>query len=172
MSQSEQSGNTSTGKVEDWKLALIAKRAVKLRFRGADLDDAIQHAVLSLRDFKYDPHNSRRASEPTALSGWIDYVLLPYRRAQKRAKDRCERYAALQTTLVEGKNVELCDDVQNAIKTLPEFGRKVCELICAGLEVRDLPTALNRPMSEVFSAILSVRRHFIELGLNEWLYEK
>lgn len=157
------------GSLDETKLEIVVRRAIAFGFEAGDLDDAIQLAIIKLQSFQYVPES--RISEACTVAVWADHAFLNFRRGEKRITDRQEKYAQLQPRVTRDSNPNLSADVRGAIATLSEFDQKVCALIGAGVKKRELKTQLNCTQADLWNTMLNVRQRFIELGINEWIYE-
>jgi len=74
--------NRYNGVLEGWKVLLIRARARRLKFRGQDLDEAVQEVALALIDFRFDSAHPSQASEQTAsdavMQPWMTTELLEH----------------------------------------------------------------------------------------------
>ncbi|MCA9028405.1 MAG: sigma-70 family RNA polymerase sigma factor [Planctomycetaceae bacterium] len=169
--------------VEPWKLELVRKRARRMGFQAADIDDAVQEIYFELLDFKYDPAGANAATEETVVTRLIDNRLRMMRRKETRYQNRLEEIhhaarPAIHTTVDEPDErqepaYEECPsavlDVRDALTSLDAPERVVCKLLGEGNTIRDVARILGCSQTTVRTHVDKIREQFSELGLHLWV---
>ena len=164
--------------IDRWKLDLVRARAVRLGFRGADLDDVQQDILIEVLSFRFQPERANGANERTALVSLIDRRLLMARRQQRRYQQRLDRIqqwtnpedAALdveQATHEEHTGRRL--DIGEMLATLTPEDRVLCSALAAGESIDAIAHRLECSWHTVKRCIERLRKHLIEKGVDGYV---
>ena len=169
--------------VEQWKLELIRKRARRMGFQEANVDDAVQEIFIELMDFKYDPAASNTATEQTVVTQLIDNRLRMMRRSESRYQKRLEEMheaacPAVHASIDEQderrepayeENPGTVLDVRDALSSLDAPEREVCQLLGEGNSINEVARILGCSQTTVRTHVVKVRERFTELGVHLWI---
>jgi RNA polymerase sigma factor (sigma-70 family) len=165
--------------IEPWKLHLALARMKAMRIRGQDLQDMMQELALPLIQFRYDPATADGATAETILCNTINSRLRQIRRARNRDQQRVIRRARWQGVTGDPDRDEkltiyeeqfgLHLDVLEAMKTMPQFERSVCEGLMNGLSRYKIAQRLDCAWHTVRNAIKRIKVRLEEAGLGDWV---
>jgi RNA polymerase sigma factor (sigma-70 family) len=154
--------------IHTWKLALVRQRAKQLGLHGSDLDDAQQEIALDVLAFQYQPDRSNGATEQTALTAFIDGRLKTMLRSKRRYQhhlDQLKQFVTQDAESIDAMRV----DVHLAIAQLPERERTLCLALSRNENLREIAERWGCSWHTVARCLARVRRHFLALGLDDWL---
>lgn len=146
--------NCYHGVLEDWKVALIARRARRMGFRDCDLDDAQQQVVLALLDFRFDETKANGASEKTVLTAVIDRQLAMIRRREERA-DRVKR--GLAGTSLPPRVMAL-HGLDAVMQSLPESDRQICLELSCGRTLNQIAATMGVSWHTIQRRVKAIRQ--------------
>ena len=152
----------------EWELELIKRRARRMQFRGADLDDAIQEVACHTIQLIFDADKANGACLQTVLCCVIDRRLYEIRR---RATRYARRVQPASPNNPEGSYLadgNLAIDVQEALAHLSPHERAVCEYLCQGFSIAETAQRLGRDWHIVKKRMRRIRIQFEALGLGAW----
>lgn len=161
--------------IERWKSDLVRARAVRLGFRGADLNDVQQEVLLEVMGFQFQPTRANGATEATALTALIDRRLCMARRRQHRYQRRLEQIYTRANAdgsssgMVEVSHETQIDrnlDVQTILAKLEPEDRSLCEMLSAGQSIEAIADQLGCGWHTVKRRIDRLRQFFEEAGLD------
>ena len=164
--------------IDRWKLDLVRARAVRLGFRGADLDDVQQDVLVEVILFQFQPERANGANEATALIALIDHRLCMARRQQRRYQRRLDRVQqwldpkavatdAQQTDRQEQTACRL--DIQELIATLTPEDQSLCDALAAGESVDSIAHRLQCSWHTVKRRIKRLREILVEMGVDGYV---
>ena len=156
--------------VDPQLVELIVRRATVYGFRKSELEDAIQHVLLGLMKFRFDPAKSNGCQETTALTAVINNRLLKLRRTEVRYRVRQERTEARSGSIpdtVEHLKVE----VRQALVDLSPLQRRICESLGQGYSTRETASRVQCSWHAVERHVAHIRGHFRKSGLDHWFGE-
>jgi len=166
--------NVYDSAVEPWKVQLIARRARRKGFLGADLEDAQQEIILDVMAFQFDPEKSNGATEVTALTALIDRRLSTLRRTRQRYEKRFARPAD-EEALLNGNQYEdqgqLVIDVRGVLEDLSPSERLLCRALADGQSIRQIAKQRGCSWHTVQRQVANIRATFEAQGLSYWLTE-
>jgi RNA polymerase sigma factor (sigma-70 family) len=165
--------NRYNGVLEGWKVLLIRARARRLKFRGQDLDEAVQEVALALIDFRFDSAHPSQASEQTAIITITDRRLISLRRKQMSYQrhvlpdespygEDCE--PVREPALLLRSNIDL-SDVDDAVRALPDNMRAVAELLMDGRSLHQVAQQLCMSWNRARRIARDLQQHFQKLEL-------
>jgi len=161
--------------VEKWKVQLIIARARKMGFRHDELEDLQQELVLHVMKFRFDPDDSRGATESTALTAMIDNQLRAIRRSRRRYQLQIEKLKArLESDQRRNRQSQnesglLILDVRSVMGTLTKHQRQLCGLLAAGASLRDIATNLKCGRERAGQMKTKLKTRLQETGLITWI---
>ncbi len=162
--------NSYAGVLEEWKVALIRRRAQRKGFRSQDLDDAIQQAVLVVMEFRFDESRSNGASEATVLTAIVDRQLAMIRRGAERERQRMETFATSCSATYElTYHDETISAVRQTLDGASPLERSVCALLADGHSTNDIAGRFGLSWHTVDAAVRRIRRLFKRNGLDRLL---
>jgi len=162
-------GNMYEGVIEDWKFDLMMRRARRLRFRGDDLEDALQDLVMELIAFRFDPQRAGARKESTVLTELIDHRLLDMRKkrargikrddtaAKERQRDQIDQKAA--------ERVESKAEIAMFASALSPFDQRVLDLLQDGMSVKQISEQLDCRWHTARNAVGRITERLREKGL-------
>lgn len=168
---------TNELKIEKWKMDLILEIARRKGFRRDELDDAQQHAVLSIIHFKFDPQKANGAKERTVLAWHIERVLTQVQRTDVRRKDHAKKIHRVcgsskfqptvdDTQLEHERRFEIGVDVRDTVSEMTPTEQAVCQSLSLGIPRCKIAAKLRVSRYEVERIIESVREQFVNIGLD------
>ena len=164
--------------VEHWKADLIRSRAVRLGFRGADLQDVQQDVLLAVLGFQFRPERANGATETTALIALIDRRLLMARRCRHRYLQHLERIPQCADAgrssqgLTEGNYEEQINrrlDVREILSKLEPEDQELCRMLAAGQSIVAIAGQLGCGWHTVKRRIDGLRELFEVMGMDGYL---
>ena len=157
--------NLYEGCIEDWKFDIMVSVARRLGFSGNDLEDALQVAALSVLDFHFDSAKANGVDEAPILAGLVRDCLRNLRRSEMRHKRRKERYELLNDAQVHELDLETDADRNELRQRLPEFDRRVYDLIAEGYSVKEVSVKMDCRWHTANSAAKRAAAFFEKHGL-------
>lgn len=152
------------------RVVLIRRRAHKMGFRGANLDDAQQEIVMDVLSFQYQPEKSNGATEQTALISYVDGRLATIRRTQKRYRRNVEQFA-LGTSDEVRQDSSMEIDIHEALTRLSDRDRDLCEGLMNQECLHDIAKRWGCSWHTVARRLACLRKRFQSLGLDQWVRE-
>ena len=153
----------------EWELELIKRRARRMRFRGADLDDAIQEVACHTIQLIFDPAKANGACLQTVLCSVIDRRLYEIRRRAARYARRVQPASPHDPERCYLRDDNLALDVQGALAHLSDRELAVCEYLRQGFSIAETAQRLGRDWHIVKKHMRRIRIKFEALGLDAWL---
>ena len=164
--------------IERWKLDLVRARAVRLGFRGADLDDVQQDVLLEVLTFQFQPERSNGANEMTALVALIDRRLFMARRQQRRYQqrlDRLQQWSDPESAEVDADQANHEQrtarqlDVRESLATLTPEDQSLCDALTAGESIDSIAARLACSWHTVKRRIARLRERLVEMGVDGYV---
>jgi len=153
--------------IEDWVRETIKRKAKRMGIRGADLDDAMQDAVLAVYcNFEFNP---ARGTRRAAIEKTVENLLKMHLRGQKRYRRMLERAPGQQVETVPERQAEIAIDVQEVLDSLEPEDRELCESLAAGHRGNEIAAARRCHHSRIQRQIDRIRELFRKRGLEAWL---
>jgi DNA-directed RNA polymerase specialized sigma24 family protein len=163
--------NKYAGIMDDWQGRMINARARRAGLNSHDRDDAAQQIAIETAAFTSSPKRSDAESEEAVLATIVKRQLQDAARRAARHRRRMERLAnenGAARTEFDPKH-EMQVDVRAAVEQLPPLQQRVCAMLAKGESITNIAKALNCGWHTVERIIASIREHFQEIGLNDWL---
>ena len=161
--------------IDQWKLKLVRARAVRLGFRGADLDDVQQDVLIEVMMFRFQPDRANGANEKTALTALIDRRLLMARRQRHRYQQRLERIQQWTDPQNAGIDCEQANHEERTSRRL-DFGvlfetltpedRALCDALISGESIASIADRLQCSWHTVKRRLDHLRQRVVEMGVD------
>lgn len=168
--------------IDDAHLDLVARRGRRMGFRGPDLDDAVQEAVIAIMTFEFDEERANGASLETALTAVIDRCLLSLRRKRGRyakhlnklleaaGEQWTELNEPVEPNYEESTDLQL--DVQTVLASLSREDRQICRHLADGRSVQQVAAVLGCDWHTAQRHIERIRDVFEKSGLKVGLADR
>jgi len=160
-------GNEYEGAIDGWKTNLMRSRAMRMGFRGADLEDALQDLAIEVLGFQFNAERAGGCQESTILTGMIDCRLKDIRRSKKRAGARDEAIAKInklnEVDLEAGQRIESEAEINLLSAKMPKFDQAVLKYLKDGKTIEWMCQKLDCRWHTVKSAVNRIR---IEMELH------
>jgi RNA polymerase sigma factor (sigma-70 family) len=161
--------NEYTSVLPGWQVELAARRIRAWRFRGADIDDAMQEAVLALLDHVYDPQAWHGATEKQAALAVIERRLGMIRRRERRYRQRVEQWQSSRESTDQEPSPpveELALDLGTVLTAMPERTRQVGRGLLEGESLNEIAIRLRISWSAVRREVFRLRAVLQRAGLD------
>ena len=166
--------NRYDGVAEAWQVRIVAARARRQGWRGADLDAAVEQVVLALVTLRHDASRPEATSPESLVALAADRRLKTLRRTELRARLRVERWwhesptgAARHVTRQpdDFERLQLAWDVRTVVAQLRPEVRAVCELLADELSLAEIARRLKMSWARVQSLCAEARQEFQRRGV-------
>ena len=154
------------GVIELWKAEMVIRKAKRLGFKAADLNDAVQQTIIEALSFEYDTEKAKGLSEEEAFGGFARRKLIQYRRCLKR-KTRAENLDSVPDRPDETlPDLDLALDLQDLVSRLGEREQAVCGLLFQGYNTQEIAKRLGCSWSTVERDVKWLREYFQMKGMD------
>ena len=166
--------NCYDGVAEPWQVRIVAARARRYGWRGADLDSAVEQVVLALVALRHDSERPDATSPESLVALAADRRLKSIRRGELRARLRVERWwrdspqgAARHSDArpSELDRLQLAWDVREVVARLRPELRELCELLAQDLSITDVARRLGVSWARARTMVEEVRDEFRRCGV-------
>jgi RNA polymerase sigma factor (sigma-70 family) len=163
--------------IQDRRLSnLVLKCALRMGFRGVELEDVQQDVLLKLIDFKYGEDFTDQSAMTAALINFINLSLLTakrnqqrYQRCIERMKDSikagCSRVEKMERAN-DLEHVYRNQDIQKILSELSSDDRALCQALTDGESIHTIANRLGCGWHTVNRRINRLREHFMEMGMD------
>jgi len=159
-------GNEYEGAIDEWKTNLMRSRALRMGFRGADLQDALQDLAIEVLCFQFDAERGE-CKESTILTELIDCRLKDMRRSKKRAGARDEAVAKINKSrnvdMEASQRIESEAEINLLSAKMSKFDQAVLKYLKDGKTIEWMCQKLDCRWHTVKSAVNRIR---IEMELH------